>query len=185
MWVKRTILALGCFCLFPCALFSGRLLLNVFPSEKPCTSCLQSLQPQRGLYSPDAHNWCDRSVSWRALDIYRWQYPLASWLSLSPSVTHGGLCGSVCEMAFPHAGAPEALHHLKALKPHKQAAARWDVTEISLWVSGAWECLGNSAIGGRVAPLQSACRCVPGQETSPQSAPVGIAHSIEYVSDFG
>ena len=34
-------------------------------------------------------------------------------------------------------------------------------------------------------PLQSACRCVPGQDTSPQIAPVGIAHSIDYVSRFG
>jgi len=30
-----------------------------------------------------------------------------------------------------------------------------------------------------------ACRCVPGQDTSPQIAPVGIVHSIEYVSHFG
>ena len=34
-------------------------------------------------------------------------------------------------------------------------------------------------------PLQSAGRCVPGQDTSPQITPVGIAHSIEYVSRFG
>jgi len=34
-------------------------------------------------------------------------------------------------------------------------------------------------------PLQSACRCVPGQDTSPQIAPVGIVHCIEYISRFG
>ena len=34
-------------------------------------------------------------------------------------------------------------------------------------------------------PLQSTCRCVPGQDTSPQMAPVVIVHSIEYVSRFG
>ena len=41
------------------------------------------------------------------------------------------------------------------------------------------------AVGAQVqTPLQSACRCVP-EDTSPQIAPVGIAHSIEYVSRFG
>ena len=40
-------------------------------------------------------------------------------------------------------------------------------------------------LGSQVqTPLQSACRCIPGQDTSPQIA-VGIVHSIEYVSLFG
>ena len=49
-----------------------------------------------------------------------------------------------------------------------------------------WAVRGVRIRGSQVqTPLQSACRCVPGQDTSPQIAPVGIVHSIEYVSRFG
>ena len=60
-----------------------------------------------------------------------------------------------------------------------------------VWCSGLvrW-CSDQGSTGSKPTaqvqtPLQSACRCVPGQDTSPQIAPVGIAHSIEYVSRFG
>ena len=62
-----------------------------------------------------------------------------------------------------------------------------DVAMGGVWRSGLvhW-CVGVRIRGSQVqTPLQSACRCVPGQDTSPQIAPVGIAHSIEYVSRFG
>ena len=61
----------------------------------------------------------------------------------------------------------------------------WDEDDVGgVWRSGL--CLGVRIKGAQVqTPLQSACRCVPGQDTSPQIAPVGIAHSIEYVSRFG
>ena len=56
-------------------------------------------------------------------------------------------------------------------------------------IGGVWRsglCVGVRIKGAQVqTPLQSACRCVPGQDTSPQIAPVGIAHRIEYVSRFG
>jgi len=51
--------------------------------------------------------------------------------------------------------------------------------EGGVWRSGLFV---GVRIRGSQVPLQSACRCVPGQ---PQIAPVGIAHSIEYVSRFG
>ena len=35
------------------------------------------------------------------------------------------------------------------------------------------------------AVSMSLCPGLPGQDTSPQIAPVGIVHSIEYVSSFG
>ena len=60
---------------------------------------------------------------------------------------------------------------------------------LNAYIGGVWRsglCVGVLIRGSQVqTPLQSACRCVPGQDTSPQIAPVGIAHSIEYVSRFG
>ena len=55
---------------------------------------------------------------------------------------------------------------------------------VGVWRSGLCVCVRIR--GSQVqTPMQSACRCVPEQDTSPQIAPVGIAHSIEYGSRFG